>query len=199
MTLNTRATLRLALAAGLALAAVAPATAAIEEGYEPGGTPVPTSWYGATDPAAMKADRDYIAGMRPHHAGALTMAQEYLADPQASSPVLRHLAGAIIRNQSFEIGLLDEVARNLDRPPLVLDLGFLRLRRSRRRRRAWRSGSVPSGRRSRPGSRRWPPRARGQRTRRAVRQGDDDPPPGGARHGARLPRRSGGAERLSSG
>jgi len=127
MTLNTRATLRLALAAGLALAAVAPATAAIEEGYEPGGTPVPTTWYGATDPAAMKADRDYIAGMRPHHAGALTMAQEYLADPQARSPVLRHLASAIIRNQSFEIGLLDEVARNLDRPPLVLNLGILRL------------------------------------------------------------------------
>jgi uncharacterized protein (DUF305 family) len=127
MTLNTRATLRLALAAGLALVAVAPATAAIEEGYEPGGTPVPTTWYGATDPAAMKADRDYIAGMRPHHAGALTMSQDYLADPQAGSPVLKALARAIIRNQRFEIGLLDEVARNLDRPPVVLNLGIARI------------------------------------------------------------------------
>ena len=55
------------------------------------------------------------------------MAQEYLADPQASSPILKALARAIIRNQSFEIGLLDEVGRNLDRPPVVLNLGLARL------------------------------------------------------------------------
>jgi uncharacterized protein (DUF305 family) len=116
----------LATATGLALAA-APARAAIEEGYDPNGAPVPTTWYEAANPAALKADRDYVAGMRPHHAGALTMAKEYLADPQASSPVLKALAVAIIRNQSFEIGLLDEVSRNLDRPPTVLNLGFIRL------------------------------------------------------------------------
>mgnify|MGYP004485665615 CR=1 FL=1 len=29
---------------------------------------------------------------------------------------------AIIRNQSFEIGVLDEVSRNLDRPPVVLNI-----------------------------------------------------------------------------
>lgn len=116
----------LAAAAGLALAA-APARAAIEEGYDPGGAPVPTTWYEAADPAAIKADRDYVAGMRAHHADALTMAEEYLADPRASSPVLKALAEAIIRNQRFEIGLLDEVARNLDRPPVVLNLGFARL------------------------------------------------------------------------
>jgi len=55
------------------------------------------------------------------------MATEYLADSRANSPVLKALAEAIIRNQGFEIGLLDEVARNLDRPPVVLNLGFARL------------------------------------------------------------------------
>jgi len=117
----------MAAAAGLAIAASSPARAAVEEGYDPSAAPIPTTWYGPADPVAIRADRDYIAGMRPHHAGALTMAQEYLADPVARSPVLRRLAEAIVRNQSFEIGLLDEVARNLDRPPVVLNLGVVRL------------------------------------------------------------------------
>jgi uncharacterized protein (DUF305 family) len=116
----------LAAAAGLALAAT-PARAAIEDGYEPGDTPVPSTWYRTADPAARKADRDYIDGMRPHHAGALSMSRDYLADPQAGSAVLKALAQAIIRNQSFEIGLLDEVARNLDQPPIVIGLGPVRL------------------------------------------------------------------------
>lgn len=122
--MTIRASLLL-VAASLAVAA--PALAAIEEGYDPAAAPVPSTWYEPASPAALQADRDYIAGMRPHHAGALSMSREYLADPQASSPVLKALAQAIIRNQSFEIGLLDEVARNLDRPPLVLDLGIVRL------------------------------------------------------------------------
>jgi uncharacterized protein (DUF305 family) len=112
-------------AAGLALLAALPARAAIEEGYVPGGTPVTTTWYGRSDAAALRADRAYIRGMRPHHAGALTMARDYLADPAARSPALRRLAEAIIRNQSFEIGLLDDVARNLDRPPVRLGVGPL--------------------------------------------------------------------------
>ena len=107
-------------AAGLALLSALPARAAIEEGYVPGGAPVPSTWYGPADAAAAEADRAYIRGMRPHHAGALTMARDYLADPEARSPALRRLAEAIIRNQAFEIGLLDDVARNLDRPPLRL-------------------------------------------------------------------------------
>jgi uncharacterized protein (DUF305 family) len=115
-----------AVAAALALAA-APARAAIEDGYDPNGAPVPTTWWEAANPAALRADRDYLAGMRPHHAGALTMSQAYLGDPQAGSPVLQALARAILRNQGFEIGLLDEVSRNLDRPPVVLHLGVTRL------------------------------------------------------------------------
>ncbi len=122
--MTIRASLLLAAAA---LALAAPARAAIEDGYDPNGAPVPSTWYEPANPAAQKADRDYVAGMRPHHAGALTMSRDYLADPQASSPALKALAQAIIRNQSFEIGLLDEVARNLDRPPLVMDLGIVRL------------------------------------------------------------------------
>ena len=124
MPMTLRASLLLA-AASLALAT--PSMAAIEEGYDPGNAPVPTTWYESASPSALKADRDYVAGMRPHHAGALTMARDYLADPQASSPVLKALAVAIIRNQTFEIGLLDEVSRNLDRPPVVLNLGFTRI------------------------------------------------------------------------
>jgi uncharacterized protein (DUF305 family) len=117
----------LAFAAALMLTTAVPALAAVEEEYAPGGTPSLTTWYGTADPAALAADRAYIKGMRPHHAGALTMAQAYLADPNASSPALKGLAHGIIVNQTFEIGMLDEVERNLNRPPVVLNLGLVRL------------------------------------------------------------------------
>jgi uncharacterized protein (DUF305 family) len=58
--------------------------------------------------------------MRAHHEGALSMSREYLSDPGRSSPLLQALARAIIANQTFEIRMLDEVARNLDRPPVRL-------------------------------------------------------------------------------
>lgn len=103
------------------------AQAAIEEGYDARDAPIPSTWYGAADPGAMLADRAYLAGMRPHHAGALTMSEEYLADPAGRSPVLRALAIAIIRNQRFEIGLMDEVARNLSQTPVNLGLGRFRI------------------------------------------------------------------------
>ena len=38
----------------------------------------------AVDPAVVRADFDYIAGMVPHHQGALTMSQDYLADPRGT-------------------------------------------------------------------------------------------------------------------
>jgi uncharacterized protein (DUF305 family) len=118
----------LATASMLALAATSPtAFAAVGEDYDPDRGPVTTTWYGPVNPAALQADRDYIAGMRPHHAGALTMSQEYLADPEATNPVLRHLAQAIIQNQRYEIGLLDEVGRRLDAPPVTYNLGLFRV------------------------------------------------------------------------
>jgi len=126
------------------LAALVAAPAAAEQvtdpvrDYAPNDAQVTTTWFdvlvlprGADSTAAARvareADRRYIAGMRPHHAGALTMAEEYLADPNASSPVLRRLAHAIIPNQAYEIALLDDVARRIEEPPRVVDLGVVRL------------------------------------------------------------------------
>lgn len=122
-----RASLRLSLlagATGLALGAAAPARAAIEDTYSPGEPPVSTGWFVSASEAAQRADRDYVAGMRPHHAGALSMSREYLADPGRSSPLLQALSRAIVANQTFEIGMLDEVGRNLERPPVRLPFGL---------------------------------------------------------------------------
>ena len=93
--------------------------------YGPDEAPIPSTWYASPDTVA--ADRAYIAGMRPHHAGAVTMSEEYLADREARSPVLRRLAQAFIANQRYEIALLDEVARLLDQPARSLDIGLFRL------------------------------------------------------------------------
>ena len=112
----------LAATAGIALAS-APARAAIEDSYSPGEPPVSTTWFGPVSADARRADLDYVAGMRAHHEGALSMSREYLSDPGRSSPLLQALARAIIANQTFEIGMLDEVARNLDRPPVRLPFG----------------------------------------------------------------------------
>ncbi len=113
-----------AAAIGLSLSHSAQAMVGGE--YEPEEAAIATTWFRLADPAATRADRAYVTGMRRHHAGALTMAEAYLADPQASSPALRALARAIIPNQRFEIGLLDEVERNLDQPPVQVNLGPFR-------------------------------------------------------------------------
>ncbi len=129
-TTNRRARLRpslrlslLAATAGVALAS-APARAAIEDTYSPGAPPVSTGWFVLASEAAQRVDRGYVAGMRPHHAGALSMSREYLSDPGRSSPLLQALSRAIVANQTFEIDVLDEVGRNLDRPPLRLPFGL---------------------------------------------------------------------------
>ncbi len=112
----------LAATAGVALAA-APVRAAIEENYASGEPPITTTWFAPVSEAAQRADRDYVAGMRPHHAGALSMSRDYLSDPGRSSPLLQALSRAIVANQTFEIGVLDEVGRNLNRPPVRLPFG----------------------------------------------------------------------------
>jgi len=101
-----------------------PAFAAIEESYQPGEAPITSTWYALRSEAAQQADRDYVTGMRPHHAGALSMSREYLADPGRGSPLLQALARAIVTNQAFEIGVLDEIARNLEAPPMRLPFGI---------------------------------------------------------------------------
>ena len=78
--------------------------------------------------AEIEADLDYVRRMREHHAGALTMSKEYLADPQARNPVLKRLARAIIPNQQFEISELNEVEQQVKgRITTLLSLGSKRL------------------------------------------------------------------------
>jgi uncharacterized protein (DUF305 family) len=80
------------------------------------------------DPAIVRADLEYVAGMVPHHEGALTMSRDYLADPRGTNPLLRELAHAIIYNQRFEIALLEEVRRRVGKEPeTIANLGFTRL------------------------------------------------------------------------
>lgn len=108
-----------------ALLAAAPAFAAIEDGYQPGEAAITSTWFAPRSEPAQKADRDYVAGMMPHHAGALSMSREYLADASRSSPLLQALARAIVVNQEFEIGMLNQVSANLDAPPLRLPFGLV--------------------------------------------------------------------------
>ena len=79
---------------------------------------------GMVDPAVIAADLGYVSGMREHHAGALTMSQEYLE--KGSHPALRALSRAIIANQEFEIALLDDVRAQVETParPLVGSLAL---------------------------------------------------------------------------
>lgn len=85
------------------------AASVVEPDYDPSKPPVLTPWFGNVGAAERKADLDFIAGMRPHHAGALTMSEEYLKSEGSSDPRLKALAKGIIHNQEFELGMLDMV------------------------------------------------------------------------------------------
>jgi uncharacterized protein (DUF305 family) len=102
-----------ALVLGLFLCA--PAMAGVEPDYKPG-APVVTPVYANQGTAEQKADMDFIKGMRPHHAGALSMSKEYLASKTASNAKLTSLAKGIITNQEFEIGMLDKVESYVSKP-----------------------------------------------------------------------------------
>ncbi|MBY0337957.1 MAG: DUF305 domain-containing protein, partial [Acetobacteraceae bacterium] len=118
-TQNSRRGLRAALLGAIAAAAIAlPSHALVIEQWNPEIGPVLSTQFVRLDAAAQQVDRDYVAGMRPHHAGALTMSRDYLANPGRSSPLLQQLSRAIAANQVFEIAVLDEVRRNLDQPPV---------------------------------------------------------------------------------
>lgn len=82
---------------------------AVEPDYDPSKPPVLTPWFGAVGAAERKADLTFIDGMRPHHEGALSMSKDYLASEHASDSRLKALANGIIRNQTFEIGMLKTV------------------------------------------------------------------------------------------
>lgn len=91
----------------------APAHATLEETYDPGQPRAVTPWYGAAGTEARAADMWFIKGMRPHHAGALTMSDDYLTDAAARNGRLQQLARGIIHNQKFEIGMLDSVEKHI--------------------------------------------------------------------------------------
>lgn len=92
------------------------ALAAVEENYDPSKPPVTTPWFGRVGPAQQAADLSFTSGMRPHHAGALTMSEEYLKHPQARNGVLKQLARGIIHNQKFEMVMLDTVEGHMKKP-----------------------------------------------------------------------------------
>jgi len=92
-----------------------PAPAAIEPGFT-SGPKLTTPWYGRVTEGKRQSDLAFIAGMRPHHAGALTMSQDYLSDPEAKNARLMQLARGIIENQTFEIGMLDQVEHYMSAP-----------------------------------------------------------------------------------
>lgn len=97
------------LAACVVLPSQLRAESLVEPDYAGTGPKVTTPWYAYYSPANQKADLDFITGMRPHHAGALTMSAEYLASSEKQSERLQALAKGIIRNQEFEITMLDTV------------------------------------------------------------------------------------------
>lgn len=99
-----------------ALLMPATAFAAVEENYDPAKPAVTTPWFGRVGPEHQRADLSFIDGMRPHHAGALSMSQEYLKNPNARSGMLKSLARGIMHNQSFEILMLDTVEGHMKKP-----------------------------------------------------------------------------------
>jgi len=94
----------------------AAAFAAVEPNYSPDKPPLTNPWFATQNEAQRQADLDFIKGMHPHHAGALSMSKEYLADAKASDPSLMALARGIIHNQKFEIGMLQRVEELVGKP-----------------------------------------------------------------------------------
>jgi uncharacterized protein (DUF305 family) len=96
------------------------AMAQIEPNFDSGKPSVSKKLYANLSMASRQADLDFIAGMKPHHAGALTMSEEYLKDSNSKNPRLKQLAKGIIDNQTFEIGMLKRV-KELVEPSLKSD------------------------------------------------------------------------------
>lgn len=102
-----------------------PAFAQVEDDYSPAEPRATTPWLEWMTPANIAADLDFVEGMRPHHAGALTMSADYFKSKKASSARLHALARSIVTNQSFEIKVMDRMeellktAPNTDTPVLT--------------------------------------------------------------------------------
>ncbi len=85
------------------------ALAGVETSYTHKKDRITTPWYANNSAQEKAADLAFIKHMRPHHAGALSMSKEYLADPEAQNARLKQLARGIIHNQSFEIAVMDNI------------------------------------------------------------------------------------------
>lgn len=104
--------LLLAALAFFTLSDLAIAQSLVEPDYD--GEPHTTNWVTYYTPENYKADKNFIVGMTPHHVGALTMSEDYLAQEGAQSQRLQALAKGIIRNQTFEVGMLQDIERHID-------------------------------------------------------------------------------------
>lgn len=103
-----------------------------EDEEEEGHVDAPTYRLMMADEAAVEAhmqrDLRYVDEMSEHHRGAVRMSEAYLNDPNGTNPFLRRMANAIIYNQEFEIGWLEDIKRRLgEGAKEVMSLGDQRL------------------------------------------------------------------------
>ncbi len=66
---------------------------------------------------AAQTDLKFSQSMMRHHQGAIDMARLYLGDPRGTNPILGRLSRGIIKNQQFEIGVLDVVSKQVSEGP----------------------------------------------------------------------------------
>lgn len=90
-----------------------PALAEVEKSYNSDEPFALNYWIASPQAENLKADLDFIKGMRPHHEGALPMSREYLGSKKASSLILQKLAKGIIHNQQFEIDMMNNLEKTL--------------------------------------------------------------------------------------
>lgn len=105
------------LACVLSLTTITPAFAHLEKDYDSGEPLATTPWYECMTSENIKTDLDFIEGMRPHHAGALKMAEEYFKSKGGTSARLHELVNSIVKNQSFEIKVMDHMKDILKSAP----------------------------------------------------------------------------------
>jgi uncharacterized protein (DUF305 family) len=78
--------------------------------------------------AHMERDLKFADEMIEHHRGAVRMSETYLQDPRGTNPFLRRMANAIIYNQKFEIGWLEDLRQRVSAgPEEVIGMGDVRL------------------------------------------------------------------------
>ena len=78
--------------------------------------------------AHMERDLAFADEMIEHHRGAVRMSETYLQDPLGTNPFLRRMADAIIHNQKFEIGWLDDLRQRVAAgPEEIIGMGDVRL------------------------------------------------------------------------